>query len=974
MSEGFVEGNTVEPMLIDAARAAGWDYVPIHKVPRVESDVIVWAWAREAILRLNPKLTAAQADEVIGKLNSIVLQSTRENLVESNRLFRERLFDQNSYPFGKDGEHVTVKLFDEERFENNYCVVTNQWEFPRYSAHGGRRFDLVFLVNGIPMAIGEAKTPVNSTITWLDGAVDMDTYQKTDPEMFVPNALVFATEGNELHYGGIGLPPLKWGRWFRNEKREHGSLLATKANFEHLIKPARLLDIYRYYSVFSTDSSRGREIKVVCRYQQYHGGEAVVQRVLKGTPKKGLIWHFQGSGKSLLMVFAAQKIRKMAKLENPTVVLVDDRVDLQSQISGDLARAKIPNHQVAASRQALEEYFKKDQRGILITTIFKFGEVTERLSGRSNIILLVDEAHRTQEGSLGEKMRQALPNAFFFGLTGTPINKRDRNTFATFGADEDGDGYMSRYSFQDSVDDGATLELEFQTVPNELKIDHEKLESEFEELTKDINQAQRNALVRRTSVEALFTSPDRIKAICAHIARHFTTYVKPTGLKAQIVVYNRACCLAYKKELDMILGPEASTIVMDTNSDPDGKYRAFARTTDEENRVLDKFRDPLSPLKVVIVTSKLLTGFDAPILQCMYLDKPMKEHALLQAICRTNRTYEAMKTCGLIVDYVGVFDDVAKSLAFDEESVRTVIKNIDQVRAMLPDLLKKCLDYFPGISRTSATWRELAATQECLRDANVKASFGASYRVLHRCWETVSPNTPPELKADYIWVTKVFNNAFPNPGAGSGLIWTILGPKTIELIHDNVKTIEIGDTLEELVLNSEVVDNTIEKLNEKERDRKIIEIEKMLKLRFSQSKSPKIKKLAEKLEELREKMKQSLIESIDFLRELLKMAKEVVRIEKEEHQPEDRRAQAKAALTELFESIRNDKTPIIVENVVNDIDTTVVGIVRKFSDAFKTVTGQNEVKKMLRTILWINYGIKDNDVFDKAYGYVEQYY
>jgi type I restriction enzyme R subunit len=213
----------------------------------------------------------------------------------------------------------------------------------------------------------------------------------------------------------------------------------------------------------------------------------------------------------------------------------------------------------------------------------------------------------------------------------------------------------------------------------------------------------------------------------------------------------------------------------------------------------------------------------------------------------------------------------------------------------------------------------------------------------------------------------------PPSGGGGGLIWTLLGPKTIELIHQNVERIDIGDSLEELVLNSQVLDEFIEGI--KDKGKPIIDIVKILEIRlWKNRKNPKIKKLAEKLDELREKMRQNLIESIEFLKELLKMAREVLTIEKEENQPEDRRRQARAALTELFESIKSPEMPIIVENVVNDIDTQVVEIVRKFRETFETVTGQNEVKKRLRSILWLKYQIKDPEVFEKAYSYVEQYY
>lgn len=792
--------------------------------------------------------------------------------------------------------------------------------------------------------------------------------------MFVPNTLSFVTEGKEFYYAGICTPLDKWGPWYEEGNRQHGTLETVKHNYLNLVQPKRILQIYRFFSVY-TSNNQNRKIKIVCRYQQYHGGLAIVNRVILGYPKKGLIWHFQGSGKSWLMVFAAQMLRSIQSLNNPTVAVIDDRIDLKDQITGDFTRAEIPNLSVVNSKEELMNYFKQDQRGVLISTISLFGDVTEELNKRDNIIILVDEAHRTQERDLGVKMRTALPHAFFFGLTGTPINKRDKNTFATFGADEDEGGYLSKYSFQDSIDDGATLELEFQTVPIELKIDQEKLKEEFDALTDEIDEEDKQELVRRTSVEALFTAPDRVAKICDHIVQHYRKYIEPTGLKAQIVVYNRHCCVEYKKELDALLGDEeASTIIMHTGDDKAGEFAPWRRSRDEEKKLLDKFRDPLSPLKFVIVTSKLLTGFDAPILQCMYLDKPMKDHTLLQAVCRTNRKYEARKQCGLIVDYVGVFDNVAKSLAFDEESIKTVIKNIDEIKELIPGFIEECLAFFPNVDRTLGGFEGLMAAQQCLKDTATKDNFAMHFKRLAKAWETVSPDECLQpMQADYIWLSQVYESVKPVSTGGS-LIWTILGPKTIELIHQNVRSIDIGDTLEELVVNSEVIE---EVLKDAESDkRKIIEIEKMLRLRLQSPghESTIFKDLAKKLEELRQKMQDGLMESIDFLKNLLYLAKQVLEEEQKSNQPEDKRKQAKAALTELFNSVKSQDTPIIVENVVNDIDEKVVSIVRKFNDAFKTVTGQNEIKKNLRSILWIKYKIKDSEVFDKAYKYVEMYY
>ena len=901
-----------------------------------------------------------------------------DELITANDKFRKLLFEENSYPFGENGDNINIRFFAKaDDAYKNRCIVTNQWEYPRKSKEGGKRLDLVYVINGIPMVVGEAKTPVKASVTWADGAADIMHYQKSIPEMFVPNILTFASEGRELQYASIGCPVDKWGPWFTDEERKHGTLEDAEHNYVSLMTPERLLDIYRFYSVF-TGTSRGRKIKIVCRYQQYLGGEAIVQRVLStytngSGPRKGLIWHFQGSGKSWLMVFAAQKLRRQEVLKAPTVVIVDDRIDLEDQITGDFTRAEIPNIDSISSKQELEE--KIHQRKILITTIFKFGDLSdgEVIDDRDNIILLMDEAHRTQEGDLGKKMRTALPNAFFFGLTGTPINRNDHNTFACFGAEEDKYGYISKYTFQNSVEDKATLELNFKTVPVEMHLDNANLQKEFDELTDQISEEDKNELVRRTSVEAFFTAEKRINDVCKYIVTHFREYVEPTGMKAQVVVYNRECCVKYKKALDALLGTDdQTTIVMHTSGDKADDYKAYKRSRDEEKKLLDQFRDPLSPLKFVIVTSKLLTGFDAPILQCMYLDKPMKNHTLLQAICRTNRTYNENKKCGLIVDFVGVFEDVAKSLAFDEETVKTIVKNIDEIKGLIPTFMQQCIEFFPGVDRTIGGWEGLTAAQQCLKDDQVKTSFGRHFARLNKAWEIVSPDSYLTVfQNDYTWLAQVYQSV--RPVSGGNLIWTLLGAKTIEIIHRNIETIDIGTPLEDLVVDSDVIDAVLE--DEKAREKKIVEIEKMLRLRLGEHKGdPNFKKFAEKLDELRERMTQNLINSIDFLKQLLVLAKDLLEEEKKKAEPQDKRAQARAALTDLFQSIKTEETPIIVEQVVNDIDNEVVNIVRQFNDAFQSVTARREIKKKLRSILWVKYQIKDNDVFERAYQYIEMYY
>lgn len=968
----FNEDNTIEQMAISTLSKAGWKYVEAENLDRDYTDVMVESMVKDALIRLNPAIAEepSRADEVIYKLRALIMSTDENNLITQNEAFKRFVFEQNSFPFGKDGRAISVSFFGTEQngmLDKNEYVVTNQWVYPK--KENGKRFDIVLLINGLPIAIGELKTPVRAAITWLDGAEDITSYEKSVPEMFATNIFVFATEGKYYRYGSVGMPVNMWGPWHTAENKNEGSLAEVQISMADMIQPYRVMDIFEFFTLFATDKKH-RKYKIICRYQQYEGANLIVERVKNGYPKKGLIWHFQGSGKSLLMVFAAQKLRQVPQLNNPTVIIVDDRLDLETQITATFNASDIPNLVGLSTKEELINFFRQDQRKIAVTTIFRFGDVTEELNPRDNIIIMVDEAHRTQEGDLGEKMRLALPNAFFFGLTGTPINRIDKNTFKTFGAVEDKSGYMSKYSFSDSIRDNATLPLNFEPVPVDLHVDQDKLDAEFDEMTEGLSDADRAELSKRVNMKAIMYDKKRIKKVCEHIAKHYTTKIEPNGYKGQVVVYDRECCLMYKEELDKILGPDATTIVMDTNNDKEDRFKKYRRNRDEEAKVLDHFRDPKDPLKLIIVTAKLLTGFDAPILQAQYLDKPMKDHTLLQAICRTNRTYDDGKTHGLIVDYIGIFDNVAKALDFDETGMKKVITNIEEVKKQVPALMRKCLSYFMGVDRTIEGWEGLIAAQECLPTNKEKDQFGADYRVLNKAWNALSPD--PFLNTysfDYQWLSRVYESVKPTDGRG-GLIWAALGAKTMELVHQNLEVGDVHEDEEIISLDATLIDQFIEKQKDIKKTTMKVEIDLVAKIQ-KHGHEEKFVKLGQKLEDLRERHEQGLINSIEFLKLLLQLAKEAAQAEKEVV-PEEEIDKGKAALTELFNGVRNEKTPIMVERIVNDIDD-IVKIVR-FDGWQDTNTGRNEVKKALRSVVWIKYKIKDKEVFDRAYSYIEQYY
>ena len=976
----FNEASTVRDFVRDLIASVDIQFVPGSELPRRTDEVLLEGLVKEALIRLNPEIAADPrlADEVIYQLRAVILSARRSpNPVVANEEFAAWLTGQKSMPFGPDGTHTTVRLIDFERGANpsaNHWIVSTEVTYGVGRVE--RRFDLVLWCNGFPLVVGEAKSPVRPAYTWIDAAAQInEDYEVNVPAFFVPNVLSFATEGKDFRYGSVGMPVELWGPW-REEAEDAASvpvgLAVVREAVEGVLNPGAVLDFLRFFTLFATDKNH-RKIKIIARFQQFQATNLIVERVLHGRIKQGLIWHFQGSGKSLLMVFTALKLRATAGLTNPTVLIVVDRIDLDTQITATFNASDVPNMVATESRRELQELLRAGARKVIITTVHKFGEAPGVLDDRDNIIVMVDEAHRSQEGDYGRKMRAALPSAFLFGLTGTPINRRDRNTFLWFGSEEDEGGYLSRYTFQDSIRDGATLPLHFEPRLSDIHLDEDAINAAFEELADryQLSEADKITLSKNAaSIEALIKTPARISKIAADIAEHFRTKVEPQGLKAQVVVYDKPTCVAYKAELDKLLGPDVSTVVMSRDArDPQEWKEKYTPGRDELERITTRFNDPADPLKIIIVTAKLLTGFDAPILYTQYLDKPLKEHNLLQAITRTNRVYPPHKTHGLIVDYLGIFDDVAKALAFDDRSVQQVISNIAVLRRQLEPAIQAALAFFPGVDRTVGGYEGLIQAQTAIAGDEAKDAFAAAYSIVAQLWETLSPD--PVLRdheADYRWLTDVYESVRPSDVAGR-LVWHTLGAKTLELINEHV-TVEVPRTdLETIVLDAQVIEDL---MTGRRKDVDPAEVEKWITARIAKHVgNPVFIELGKRLNALRDKYAHAQQASLEFLKELFELARDTVAAEKAAAEiPREERG--KAALTELFESLRGDDTPIIVENVVNEVDEVVRTV--RFDGWQNTRDGDRMVQQALRKTLYIKFKIRDNDVFERALGYIREYY
>lgn len=1017
---GFNEANTIEEAIRDRLAALpgdNWTFVHGADLPREAQDVLIESWLKDALCRLNPDIAKdpEKADEVIYKLRGVLLEASHSGLVRANELFTEWLRGEKSMPLGKDGEHITINLIDYHDHSKNQYVVSQQ--VPSMGAKNAF-FDLVLYVNGIPLVVGEVKTPVRMAISWQDGASDFmggdKHYWANQSSFFVPNLLCFATEGKTFAYGAVNAGFKHWMPWHKttdgDEIPQNMNTVLTSA--ERLLEPQTLLELLQSFALYSTDKDTQpvKRVKLLPRYPQYEAAKQIVDRVKNGEVRKGLIWHFQGSGKTLLMIYAAKMLKADQALKNPTVLVVIDRVDLDSQANSNFDNADVKNITKVKSCKQLETELSHDSRNILITTVFKFGELEidennkDGLNSRDNIIVLVDEAHRTQEGLLGEKMRWAIPNAYFFGLTGTPISGIERNTFRLFGADQDQGRYMNRYSYKQSIRDEATLPVKFEPRLAELRVDQEAIDKEFDALAEanNLTEEEKTQLSQKAGKLAhLLKAPKRMEAIANDIQEHFTSHVEPKGLKAMVVVYDREACVLMYDLLTKRFGEGTCEVVMnlsqgaiddekDENGNPKKKAadwvkweklglpldkEAFRRwqsidaSSTNQEKVLDQYRDSTDPLKILIVTAKLLTGFDAPICYCMYLDKPLRDHTLLQAMCRTNRLYDETKQHGLIIDYLGVFENLAKALAYDPKEIEGVVDQLGKYKDEVPVAIEKCLAFFDGVDRTVGGYEGLIAAQDCLASNDVRDKFAAQFNVLKKLWEALTPDPFLQpFQKDYRWLAQVYDSVRPVGGLGS-LIWQSLGPETIRLIHQHTDIDQIRGDLDELVMDEDSI-FTLTEAEQKKRA-KTLEISLMAKVR-KKSGDPRYVELGERLEKLREKYESGVLSSINWLKELLDAARETVHLDNGSGHDDKIVEDNKTALSELFKEVRNDQTPEIISRIVDDIDKIVKAT--RFPGWQNTTAGDREMKQVLRKTL-LKYQLhKDAELFEKAYAYISEHY
>jgi len=838
----YTELSTVEKPIIRWLQEMGWEYISADNLRRSQEETFEYFRFKEALMRLNPFLNEKNAEMIISKLERL------PNDITGNKELLKWVKGEKSVVLRQGEKAKTIKLIDYENIKNNEFVVTNQF---RFSGYENVRFDIVLMINGIPVVIFEAKKPTG-IYDYHEGIKQLLRYSKHAPQIFKFLAFVCATDGMSFKYGWTDEKEYFYWRTDYYDPLEG----AIKEMFEK----EQLLDIVNNFVVF--EKIREEVKKKIGRYNQISAVNKITERVLKEELKNGLVWHTQGSGKTLTMLFAAWKLKKIKELKNPTILVVVDRIELESQLSGVFKNVELPYTAKAKSIKNLKEKLERDSREVIITTVHKF-ESIDILNKRENVIIFVDEAHRTQYGLLAASMRETLPNALIFGFTGTPIDKNPRNTFRVFCPA--GEKYLDKYSIKQSILDGFTVPIYYLPRLASYHIDKDILDREFLKITAELTWEEQEEVLRKSvRLKEVIKGKDRIKKIAEDIAQHFKEYVEPDGFKAMLVAIDREACALYKEEIDKHLPKEWSEVIYTSAQNDTGLLRKYHKSKDEQlNIVKGSFQKTKEDPRILIVTDMLITGFDAPILQVMYLDKPMRDHKLLQAIARTNRPYIG-KEGGIIADYIGIFDNLMKALNFEERDIEGVAFNFNELKEKFKNKLTELINLFNGIKRDDSRDSLFEAIKVLEDEKNLK-SFKENFSLLKRLYEFIAPDPfVIKFKEDYSWLIAV-NEAYNKYARKDQRDLQEYEEKTKMLVREKVGVYRVR-TIPVLKIDR----NYLKKLDELgySEEQKIMEIKQAISyhIRINIERNPVYETLSQKLERiLREKDGKILLESLKRL-------------------------------------------------------------------------------------------------------------
>jgi type I restriction enzyme R subunit len=810
------EGKYSELPALEQLVLMGYEYKTqsqVNNERKKKNQALLYDRLQEAVARIN-NLTLEEAKQAVDKIHEDNFRH-EANLVDTNEKIHAKLtglstsslepititqYDENG-PYEK-----TVKLFDFENIENNDFVVTNQFEFWGFKK---KIFpDIVIFVNGIPLVIIECKSPFRRD--WLEAAVEKENYKKYRSRengferLMFYNFVLVAAAGSFAKYGTITSDANHFSKWSSaypltadqveekfGKSREQEVLLAG------ILDKNNLLNLLKNYVIYQT--IEGTKVKIVAKHQQYRAVTKCVERLEQADSRYGgVVWHTQGSGKSFTMQWLAKQAITHG---NMPIVIVTDRRQLDKQIYKNFAASGFPQPQNADTSDKLENFIKNPKGKSIMTTIQKFPEISSATDQK--VLVLVDEAHRTQYGKDANAMSKALPNSIFFAFTGTPIDKKDKSTYQVFGP------MVDKYGFEESKADGATLEIRYIGRMARLYVEgDETIDELFDRVIgkdPEIDSERKAELKKQYARKSdIAEAPERIKKIALDITKHYAENIEPDGYKAMVVAPSREAAVLYKKEFERINAPQ-SKIIMDQTLGETGKdgtsWDEYYLTDAEKRAAEESFKRRDDPTKIFIVVDMLLVGFDAPIVKVLYLDKGLKEHNLLQAIARVNRPYDEWKQHGLIVDYYGITKEIQKALeVFDDEDIKGAWEPDDEQLIILKQRYLDAISFVKEINKDNIDSEKVF---EVFEFEDTRDKFEESYKQFAK---VMSTQMHKKEAAPYIDdfkflsnVRKLMRNKYDPPG----MSLRPYAPRIQKLIDDAIRTSGIAEIVKPMEITFE---------------------------------------------------------------------------------------------------------------------------------------------------------------------------
>lgn len=903
----------------------------------------------EKVKEFNPKFKDSKED-LLGLLD-LPLPT-----IQGNRDFLNYIQGEKTFFSKEENREFNLILIDFENPANNIFEVTE--EYYLFNGQYANREDVVFLINGIPVVVIECKNATKDEAIAI-GVDQLRRYHRETPELMVPQQLFTATESIGFSYG------VTWNTIRRNifnwKSEEIGNLEAKVKSFcdrEHI------LDLLKKFILFAEQNEELN--KFILRQHQKTAVDKVVERALNPTKTRGLVWHTQGSGKTYTMIKTAELLFKAPQAEKPTILLMIDRNELEDQMLKNLGSIGVNNVEQAESIQDLQRLLKKEYRGIIVSMVHKFRDMPADVSLRRNIYVLIDEAHRTTGGDLGNFLMAAVPNATFIGFTGTPVDKTfyGRGTFKTFGIDDD-QGYLHKYSISDSIEDGTTLPLFYGMAPNDLLVPKEILEKEFLNLAEsygvnDIEELNK-ILERAVNTKNFLKGKERVDKVAEYVAKHYKENVEPLGYKAFLVGVDRPACAMYKKALDKYLPTEYSEVVYTGNNNDTEDLKAYHNDAKREKEIRKKFTKLDEQPKILIVTEKLLTGFDAPILYAMYLDKPMRDHTLLQAIARVNRPYEneeleMVKPHGFVLDFVGIFENLEKALAFDSDEINAIVKDIQLLKYLFQSKIEKDVLPYLELIKHGFNDKDTDNLISYFRDKSKRKEFFKLFKEIEMLYEIISPDKFLRPYIDTYATLSAIYQVIRNAYAKRVQVDREFQRKTNELVQSKVSGTYPEFDNQYFEVNEDAIEY-IKKKNGNDNTKVINLIKSIEKIAEENSDDPFLIGMKERAEAVEENYESRQLSTQEALEEIRKLFEEDAKRKKE---------QAEKGFDDLTFFIYKK----MLENEINNAVEITKQIKAEFANHPNWKSSEKELRELRQAVYFAL--LAEEDDIDKAANLIDE--